>query len=195
LEVYGISQDLAHTFIDAGSVPTNFTISTEIISTAPNDIWRWTPSATGKFTFIAAWNIARSLSPKFELSSVVWCSHIPPKMSCCLLRALTDRLLTRSRLKHFGIANNDNCVLCNTHAETINHLFFSCSFSAYIWSVNKLELGIQQNVGTLQEETKDFLFRFIKKHKISALGKVVMATTVWSIWNQTDLKSLRIFRS
>ena len=58
----------------------------------------WTPSSSGIFTFSSAWNISRTPSPTFDLVEVVWNQATCPKMSCCLLRALTSRLLTRTRL-------------------------------------------------------------------------------------------------
>ena len=60
--------------------------------------------------------------PPFESAEVVWSQPIYPKMSCCLLGALTNRLFTRSRLLQFGIINQDICVLYSSHMETINSM-------------------------------------------------------------------------
>lgn len=39
----------------------------------------------------------------------------------------SERLLTRSKLKQWGTADNDACVLCDNGTEDFNHLFFACS--------------------------------------------------------------------
>jgi len=92
-------------------------------------------------SFSSAWNIVRSPSQPFELCNTVWFPSHSPKMACCLLRALNDKLLTASRLKHFSVIDKDTCFLCCKEPETIQHLYFSCPYSAYIWSLCKLKLG------------------------------------------------------
>ena len=109
------------------------------ITTYDNHKWIWTASSLRIFTFTSAWNISGIPSPSFALSEVVWCQTTCPKISCCLLRALSNRLLTKSRPLKFGIIDNDDCVLCNTGLESIEHLFFSCEYSAYIWSIYRLK--------------------------------------------------------
>ena len=98
-----------------------------------NNKWQWGPCSSGLFTLKSAWNEVRQSSPAFELASVVWYPHHCPKMSTCLLRTLLDKLLTRDRLKQYGIVEQDFCVLCNSETETTHHLFFNCPYSC-IWS-------------------------------------------------------------
>ena len=50
--------------------------------------------------------------PEFELAVVVWFTS--PNVSCCLLTALTNRFLTRHRIKQFGIVDQDLCVILHT---------------------------------------------------------------------------------
>ena len=90
--------------------------------------------------FYSAWDVARTPSPLYTLSSLVWRQFTCPKMSCGLLRAQNDRLLMRARLLQFQVISQDNCVLCTSGSETIDHLFLDCSFSAYIWAQCKLKL-------------------------------------------------------
>jgi len=95
--------------------------------------WVWTASPNGQFSCSSAWNIVRSQSQPFDLCNIVWFPSYSPKMACCLLRALNDRLLTGSRLKHiFLVIDQDACVLCSKDPKTIHHFFFSCPYSAYI---------------------------------------------------------------
>lgn len=74
-------------------------------------------------------------------------------MSLCMLRALKKKMPTRSLLKRLNITDLDSCVLCNQNSETVEHLFFECPFSAYLWKLCKLKLGFKEEaLGTLEEK-------------------------------------------
>uniref|UniRef100_A0A453EW12 Reverse transcriptase zinc-binding domain-containing protein n=1 Tax=Aegilops tauschii subsp. strangulata TaxID=200361 RepID=A0A453EW12_AEGTS len=48
----------------------------------------------------------------------------------------SDRLNTRNMLKrrHYNIGSNLDCLLCGLHVEeTVEHLFFHCTFSKECW--------------------------------------------------------------
>ena len=90
----------------------------------------------------------------FPFSDVIWFPSHSPKMSVCLLRAIHSKLLTRDFLKSINIPDIDICILCNASQETIQHLYFQCPYSSYIWSLCKLKLGLARYpIGTLQDET------------------------------------------
>jgi len=132
-----------------------------------------------KVSFSSAWNIVRNLSPNFELHSIIWFPHHSPKMAYCLLRAMNDRLLTKSRLESYSIIDQDMCVLCYNEPETIHHLFFPCSYSCYIWSLCKLKLGPSPTVASLHEEALNIKDKFSKKNKCYILARLVLGGAVW----------------
>jgi len=112
-------------------------------------------------------------------------------MAICLLRALQGKLLTRVFLTSLGIADNNICVLCNSADETIEHLFFECPFSAYLWSLCRLKLKISEPIGTLQDEALLIQTRFKSKRKITILTKLSLSAVVWHIWKE---RNLRVFQ-
>ena len=116
------------------------------------NIWEWTASSNRAFTLASAWHIVRSHAPIFDLADVIWFLGCIPKMACCILKALHDRLPTSARLKQFKIVSSDMCVLCNKESETITYLFFDCSYSAYVWTLCKLKLGMNTAATSLEEE-------------------------------------------
>ena len=81
-------------------------------------------------------------------------------MSRHFLRVLTGKSPTRDVLKNLGIIQEDGCVLCNSAAETIRHLFFACPFAAYLWQLCRLKLGITIQMGSLIEAVEFFFFLF-----------------------------------
>ena len=159
--------------------------------TAADNMWLWTATKSGSFS-LSAWNVARDSHPVFVFAPLVWWNLSSPKTACCLLRALQDRLLTRSRLQRFCIIQHDVCVLCNANSETIMHLFFQCPFSSYVWSLCKLKLSMTRTIaGSLQDEASNFLNAFSTKKKVSVLGKITLAAAVWHTWSE---RNKRIFQ-
>jgi len=117
------------------------------------DTWKWKCTNTTKFSFSSEWNLVRDSEPHFQLANMIWYPSYNPKMSVCFLRALKSKLLTRDFLKSLNISDSDECVLCNTTQESIAHLFFACPFSAYLWALCRLKLGLNDStIGSLQDE-------------------------------------------
>jgi len=106
------------------------------------DSWNWTETKTEIFTYASAYDSVRLRAAPFDSVEVVWKPNLSPKMFACLLRALPNKLLTRSFLSAIGVAQADTCTLCMSASETRDHLFLSCPFSAYLWTLCKLKLGI-----------------------------------------------------
>jgi hypothetical protein len=164
----------------------------EVHISGESDGWSWTANSNGDFSFISAWNSVRDIHEKFELFNVVWFPFSSPKMSCCLLKALKGRLPTRSRLKTFGIINEDSCVLCNEATETIDHLFFECPFTAYLWSLSRLKLGLYlPEMRNLIQEAELIQGKFKVKDKSYILSRLALQVTVWHIWLE---RNRRVFQ-
>ncbi|XP_020243282.1 uncharacterized protein LOC109821509 [Asparagus officinalis] len=117
--------------------------------------------------------------------------YIILKMSCCLLKSLLNRLSTRDRLYRFGIISTEVCVLCIDGKESIDHLFFQCPFSAYIWKLCKLKLhSDDRTIQDLRTEATATQNKFKVKDKTYILARLVLSTAVWHIWQE---RNRRIF--
>ncbi|XP_020271020.1 uncharacterized protein LOC109846208 [Asparagus officinalis] len=155
------------------------------------DYWFWLHNPKGKFSFASAWNHVRTVYPKFDLFNVVWFPCFAPKMACCLLKSLLNRLATRDRLFRFGIILTEDCVLCSGRKESIDHLFFQCPFSAYIWKLCKLKLHTDDmTIHDLKTEAIETQNKFKVKDKTYILARLVLSTAVWHIWQE---RNRRIF--
>jgi len=107
-------------------------------------------------------------------------------MAMCLLRALQKKLLTKDRLTRIGIIQENVCVLCNTQLETLDRLYFDCSYSKYIWALCRLKLGMDQNLHGLLEEARTLQNWFQHKTKITVLARLTLVATVWNIWKERN---------
>uniref|UniRef100_A0A453HWP6 Reverse transcriptase zinc-binding domain-containing protein n=1 Tax=Aegilops tauschii subsp. strangulata TaxID=200361 RepID=A0A453HWP6_AEGTS len=69
----------------------------------------------------------------------------------------SDRLNTRNMLKrrHYNIGTNLDCLLCELHIEeTVEHLFFHCTFSKECWCLLNISWATQGDRFTLVENLK-----------------------------------------
>lgn len=84
---------------------------------------------------------------------MVWYPKNVPKVSCCLCRAVHDRLKTRDKLLSFGMNVDPECVLCKEQAESRDRLFFKCPYSIFIWKSFRLKVKLSHgtSVGPLKE--------------------------------------------
>ncbi|XP_075074721.1 uncharacterized protein LOC142162287 [Nicotiana tabacum] len=57
-----------------------------------------------------------------------------PRWKFVLTMTAHGRLYTKDRLQRWGMAVDQDCILCNNEKETIQYLFFECSYSKTLWS-------------------------------------------------------------
>src|SRR4051794_9667161 len=73
----------------------------------------------------------------------------PAKLLCFGWRVILNRITTKDKLiKHSIVLDpNDNlCVFCQLHNETISHLFGSCTFMENIWNLVIKWIGNNMNL-------------------------------------------------
>ena len=155
------------------------------------DSWKWKCSSTGEINFKSSWELVRNSDPQYQFSNLMWFPSHSPKMAICLLRALHSKLLTRDFLVSLGISDINTCVLCNSDTESMHHFFFVCPYTAYLWSLFRLKLGILGSIVTLQDEAILIQTKFKRKRKITILAKLTLSAVVWHIWKE---RSHRIFQ-
>lgn len=55
-------------------------------------------------------------------------------VQCFQFKILNDILFLNSRLAKIGLITSDRCTFCNASQETIEHLFFQCTYSLMFWN-------------------------------------------------------------
>ena len=64
---------------------------------------------------------------------MVWGKGCIPKLAFTLWLAVQGKLMTKDRLRKWGMQNVDlTCVLCGG-IESVDHLFFACTFAKSVW--------------------------------------------------------------
>lgn len=95
--------------------------------------------------------------------------------------AMLGKLRTKEALWRFRFIAYQNCLLCNTECEQIQHLFFECNYSKACLECIKTWMGWKCSASRL-----DKLSRWILKSKKSAIKRkilsVVLTAMVYHIW-------------
>lgn len=87
----------------------------------------------------------------------------------------SDRLNTRNMLKrrHYNIGTNFDCLLCGQHEETVEHLFFHCTFSERCWQ--KLNIKWSRSDNRLQ------LLYHAKTSRCTRMFMDIFLVAAWSL--------------
>ncbi|XP_043708989.1 uncharacterized protein LOC122658147 [Telopea speciosissima] len=100
-----------------------------------------------------------------------------------------DSLSTRSKLLHWGLVVDSTCVLCQKEAETIDHLFFHCDFSAAIWRKVLGLNGFERDpLATWKEEIQWLTLHFGGNTLVSSVRKFSFVATVYRIWLERNTR-------
>lgn len=114
----------------------------------------------------------------------VWKEHVPPKYSFTTWQALKGRLPTRDRLGYLNI--DQQCPLCLSGTESVDHLFFKCDKTRAVWREIKTWLGLRRIITTIPSAIK-----WIGKErsgvavirKARSLALISMVSLVWRARN------------
>ena len=127
----------------------------------------------------------------FNFYQIVWHQNTAPKMNICLLRAIHNKLLTRDKLIFIGSIDSDICPLCLLAQKSRDHLFFSCPYAAYIWSLCKLKLELDGIIGSFLEECTLIRKKFKGKHKVTMLARLILREVIWHIWKERTARAFQ----
>lgn len=97
---------------------------------------------------------------------------------------LKGRMLTRDRLRLWGLVVPEECLLCGRAVETSIHLFFECQFSHSVWRIllSKLRLHLP----TQLEEIVLWLTSVPLRKEIKSILKLVFQAAVYFIWKERN---------
>ena len=152
----------------------------------------WVPSSSGVYSAASAREILSGDHPKVPWSHLLWFSQNIPRMSFVLWLAIKGKLSTLDRISSYNPRVTITCALCLGSPESIEHLFFGCPYSAYIWNniIDKCELiGCPQSWSVLIPWAAS---SWHGKSVSSSVNRLCLAASVYYIWRE---RNCRIFKS
>ncbi|XP_022032694.1 uncharacterized protein LOC110933798 [Helianthus annuus] len=99
------------------------------------DKWIWTGDSNGDFSVSKAKTLMHQCQQPSSNNRMKWKGWVPLKCKIMVWQAMLNRMPTKVDLSKHGVTlPNDLCNLCDSEAETTNHLFIGCAFAADIWA-------------------------------------------------------------
>ncbi|XP_071700537.1 uncharacterized protein [Rutidosis leptorrhynchoides] len=128
------------------------------------------------------------MKPKVTWHHVIWYPQANPKHAFILWLAKLDRLSTQDKLMKWFPTKSFKCGLCGVCEDSVQHLFFECSFSKNVWKECKKFLLFQGLPDTLNEII-DSLARYPFRNQIwDIINRLTVAAVVYNIWNERNCR-------
>ncbi|XP_074297144.1 uncharacterized protein LOC141627828 [Silene latifolia] len=106
-----------------------------------------------------------------------------PKHSFIFWLRSHNRLLTKDRLKRFGIFHDEVCYLCVVDDETHTHLFYDCQYSSRCCMMMQNILGVRLRPELLQQWIKSSRGRSRLQQQIVGACHVALVYAIWEARN------------
>ncbi|XP_077249224.1 uncharacterized protein LOC143888680 [Tasmannia lanceolata] len=133
----------------------------------------WKPSSDGTFSLKSAWDILRPKHPKAPWASSIWFSGHIPKQSVTSWQALL---------------HDFSCPLCSTESESINHLFFRCSFLHGFGSLYCGDSPSGENLLELSAEEEWIRLKFKGRDQLAKAIRIAFTTAIYHIWVERNVR-------
>ncbi|KAJ6287991.1 hypothetical protein OIU78_026695 [Salix suchowensis] len=148
------------------------------------DAPHWEHSASGVCTIQSAWEQARVRRPQNGGMKLIWHKWHIPRHSFVLWLASRGRLRTMDRLHNQQLPQAP-CMLCHSHVEDHNHLFFRCSYSAEVWDLICHKANIQwPSISWGLAWDRAVQNQATSQH--SRILGMVLAATIYHLWQERN---------
>ncbi|XP_060194999.1 uncharacterized protein LOC132624199 [Lycium barbarum] len=104
------------------------------------------------------------------------------------------RLSTVDRLEKWGISVNKDCVLCGSRKlETMEHLWFECSYAKHMWSVLLNWLEAAHPIKAWDTKVQWLEKQVNHNRAIADILKFLFSATVYHVWNERNNRRFKVF--
>lgn len=153
-------------------------------------------SSSGEYVVKSMRHLIDSSLITYKGPSIFWTNLTPLKVRCFVWRAMLGRIPVQSLLLDRGIASlSQDCVLCHSEVETVNHLFMHCPYAKEVqqWLFNWC--GIRhQNFDTVLDLIV-FARSWGTDQKRKGIGSTILYCYLWCLWlsrNDRVFKNLQV---
>ena len=146
------------------------------------------------FSVMAAWEDLRPRQVCVSWYRLVWFPHNIPKHGFILWLVFKRRLKTQDLMTQWDVnaANMPlSCPLCEMQMDSHNHLFFECPFSTKVWNSTKVKAELHNIPSDWDSIIAAFAHLAQVNSVKSVVAKLVLAATVYFIWQE---RNSRLFR-
>ncbi|GJW28396.1 hypothetical protein Tco_0045271 [Tanacetum coccineum] len=148
--------------------------------------WRDESGFARGFSAHVVWNTIRHRNDKVDWCDVVWFSCCIPRHAVHLWLVLRRRLKTQDQLRLWDATGVMVCPLCETQPDSHDHLFFECVYSQQVWHGLKALAGLPNSSDAMDEVVSDILPFATRRTSKSIIAKLVVAATLYFIWQERN---------
>ncbi|CAA7059768.1 unnamed protein product [Microthlaspi erraticum] len=151
------------------------------------DVFRWKSSPTadpGDFSSTKTWDFLHPTGPPLIWTKPVWFKERIPRHTFILWLVIKDRLVTRDRLRSWGLDVPSSCLLCDSAPETKHHLLNDCAYSKEIWTVFFRRSGL--SLPSSIEDIVTWSNSPSPVKKVNTICKIFVQAIVYCLWRERN---------
>lgn len=143
------------------------------------DVVSWGLEKNGLYTTRSLYRFLTNGGVISQAAKSTWECKLPMKIKVFLWQFYHGKLQASAVLKRKVWKGDQCCVLCR-NIETINHIFFACSFGRFVWCRIRDALGWEG----FPTSVSDLMGRWIQNttHTHKSLDLFFLAGFMWAIW-------------
>ncbi|GJX40111.1 RNA-directed DNA polymerase, eukaryota, reverse transcriptase zinc-binding domain protein, partial [Tanacetum coccineum] len=143
------------------------------------------------FSTKVAWLSMRDNWPKVQWSHVVWFSQYNPRQAFILWLDIQEKLLTHDKILKWDKEADLKCSLCSECADSHEHLFFKCHYSAKIWEEMKDKGNFQNSQNSLVDIVNIIAAKKLNNNIWVILQKLLVASSVYHVWQERNRRNFQ----
>ena len=168
--------------------------SRKIRARTGKDILIWGNSMKGTFLvkeayYLVEQQVATVGNQKWK---IIWGSNWWPKITLFTWLVVKGKNLTWEKIQKKGISGPPRCYLCNTEAETQEHLLNNCVYTRKIWFETRILF--RKSEGNLRDINETIFQWHTKKFQCKAIRRAwgfIVGFVIWMVWKE---RNRRIFQ-
>nr|GEU69462.1 putative reverse transcriptase domain, reverse transcriptase zinc-binding domain protein [Tanacetum cinerariifolium] len=149
-------------------------------------LWKTKDGKIVNYSTNKAWKDWRNTSDKVNRYDFVWFTKCTPKHFFIMWMAVQNRLTTQERLLKWYPDKQVECLCCGRYPDSLNHLFFECSFTKELWC----KIRTTAEINSMPDKLEDIVnLMSMKKHNKSIksmLVRLILAACVYFIWTERN---------
>lgn len=149
-----------------------------------HDEIRWSDTGLKRVKLSNIWEAIRHSSTYAPWTNSVWHKLLVPRFSFLHWLIMHGRVGTLSRLKRFGVVQQDFCYLCVNGIENVGHLFLECPYTQHV--LRLVMHGRLQNFPIHWSAFKQDMDNFDKNSLIDTIRIFAFQTVCYAIWRERN---------
>ncbi|GAV80462.1 zf-RVT domain-containing protein [Cephalotus follicularis] len=140
----------------------------------------------GTSTIREACNVINMQGREVEWWKIAWFPSSIPKHSFCVWLTFWEAHRTLDKLVRWGVVSSSNCCFSCGQEESIDHLFFSCPFTARVWNHFLGLCGFRRRSRGWREESVWCISRLKGNGFKMWITKLTLAAVIYHCWQERN---------